>query len=160
MKRTAAQAVRAAGCALCVLAAGASWAQSARPAELDALLAKALPGQGATAWCAIAAAPGDATAYAVAVAAPAGGGRYLVLWPDGRSSALGHFAGAADLSCRTAAQANALNETIARSGTVHGSVRPHWASTVVCGFVEPTRAQCWQYAPESREFVKVGEWIT
>lgn len=34
------------------------------------------------------------------------------------------------------------------------------AAAQVCGFVEPTRALCWQVAREAREFVKVGEWIT
>lgn len=156
----AVRAARIAACALCVLATGPSWAQATRPAALDALLATALPGQLPATWCAMSATPGDAPIYAVAAAAPEGGGRYLVLWPGGRSSALGNYAGAADLSCHTAAQAEALNESIARSGTVHGSVRPRGASAVVCGFVEPTRALCWQYAPEAREFVKVGEWIT
>ena len=103
---------------------------------------------------------GAEPAYAVAMAAPQGGGRYLVVGHDGGSTLLGTFAGRADLSCHSAAQAAALNESIARSGVVHGSLRARGPSTIVCGFVEPTRARCWQYAPDKGSYAEVGEWIT
>ncbi len=112
------------------------------------------------AWCAVTSMPGVAPAYAVAISTPQGGGRYLVIEREDRSTVLGNYAGPADLSCRSAAQADALNESIARSATVQGSVRARGPSTVVCGFVEPTRALCWQYTPAARAFVQVGEWTT
>ena len=57
------------------------------------------------AWCAVASAPGEAPAYAVAKSAPQGGGRYLVIERDDRSTVLGPYVGPADLSCRAAALA-------------------------------------------------------
>lgn len=60
-------------------------------------------------------------------------------------------------ACRRSQRAT---EAIARSGVVHGSLRPRGPSTVVCGFVDPARACCWQYAPDKGAYAKVGEWIT
>jgi hypothetical protein len=37
---------------------------------------------------------------------------------------------------------------------------PRFNTTVVCGFLEDTVAECWQYSPDDRAFVKVGGWTT
>ena len=31
---------------------------------------------------------------------------------------------------------------------------------LMCGFIDDTTAQCWQYSPADRSFVRVGQWIT
>jgi SAM-dependent methyltransferase len=99
--------------------------------------------------------------FAVAVEAAAGaGGEYFVLDSDGAASRLGAFNGRPDLSCYTRAQAEQLNDSIARSRTIHGSVNPPWDTTVVCAFVEETTSVCWQFSPADKRFVKIGEWTT
>ncbi|MCC7415919.1 MAG: methyltransferase domain-containing protein [Acidobacteria bacterium] len=98
--------------------------------------------------------------FAVALS-PAGrsDGRYLAIAPDGVVIELAPYAGVPDLSCFTRADAERLNGSIARSATLHGSVRPRWNATVVCGVVDGAASVCWQYSPEERTFVKIGEWI-
>ena len=96
-----------------------------------------------------------------AVALPdAGGGRYLVVQDDGQTQALSAFTGKPDLACYSVREADRLNDTIARSQTMNGRVVAEWDGTVVCGFLEPTIAVCWQYAPEDRAFVRIGGWTS
>lgn len=98
--------------------------------------------------------------YAVALPDSAAGGRYAVVQDDGSVQALAAFAGTPDLSCYALRDADRLNDTIARSQTMNGRVVAEWDGTVVCGFIEPTIALCWQYAPEQRTFVRIGGWTT
>lgn len=93
---------------------------------------------------------GAGPAYAVAMAGPHGGGRYLVVGHDGSSTLLGTFAGRADLSCHSAAQAAALNESIARSGVVHGSLRARRLLERL-GFSAGSAAQCAAHEVEDDE---------
>jgi hypothetical protein len=130
------------------------------PAEVSALLAKSGVGGKVTAWCRAEFRGGQRGAYAVALASRSGGGRYLALEPDGRRTELGTFTGDADLSCYSRAEAETLDGTIRQSETIRGRVVPRWNTTVVCGFLDETSAECWQYAPASRTFVKVGQWVT
>ena len=145
----------------CGWAASAALAASApRPAELDALLARARIEAPVAAWCAGEFTAGRPGGFAVAVASPGRGGRYLVLRMGDVPVELASFAGGADLACYSPAKARALGKSIAVSDTVHGRISPRWRTTVVCGFVENTNAVCWQFSPKARAFVKVGEWVT
>ncbi|HKQ60208.1 MAG TPA: hypothetical protein VJS92_02915, partial [Candidatus Polarisedimenticolaceae bacterium] len=110
-------------------------------------------------WCRGEFRPGHPGAYAVAVAT-APGGRYWVLEPGADATDLAAFKGSADLSCYTPDEARALGATIGRSETVEGAIAPRFGTTVVCGFLEPTSAVCWQWSPAEHAFVKVGEWTT
>lgn len=143
-----------------MLAGAAVAAPAPRPAELDALLAKARIDDPVAAWCAGAFASGRPAGYAVAVASPRGGGRYLALGVNEAPVVLAPYSGGADLACYSAAEANGLNRSIAGSRTIHGRISARWDTAVVCGFVENTHAVCWQYSPKDRTFVKVGEWVT
>jgi hypothetical protein len=129
------------------------------PPALAALVGRAGLDGPITAWCAAQYRPGADGAVAIAVAAP-GGGRYLALDADGRVSVLAAFAGPPDLACYTRAEAQDLSQSIKVSDTIHGGITPEFDSTVVCGFVDATSAQCWQFAPATRTFVVVGRWVT
>jgi hypothetical protein len=111
------------------------------------------------AWCAAQYRPGAPGALAVAVTA-SGGGRYLALDADGKVSTLAAFAGPPDLACYTRAAAEDLSRSISTYDTIEGAITPSFDTTVVCGFVDDTSAQCWQFAPETRTFVVVGGWVT
>ena len=141
------------------LAAAVLAAPAALPAALAALVRAARIDAVISQWCPVDLGHGRAPAYAVAVASP-GGGRYLVLGGGGPAIELGRFAGPAELSCSTPAEARRLDAAIRTSETLHGGIEPVGPSTVVCGFVEQTRALCWQYAPAVRRFVEVGDWMT
>lgn len=142
------------------LVAASMTAAQAMPPELAALAAKAkLNGPVAT-WCRAEFRSGHPGAFAVAVTATDGGGRYVVLDSDGRVTELGSFKRSADLSCYSRAQAVKLNSSIKQSDTIHGHIAPRWNTTVVCGFADDTTATCWQYSPVDRAFLKVGEWVT
>ena len=143
-----------------VLPAAAAAPPAPLPAELTALLARTRVAEKVTAWCGGEFASGRARAYAIAAAAPSGGGSYLVLGLGEHPVRLATFRGGADLACYSPAEAKALDKSIRESDTIHGGVASRWRTTVVCGFVENTRAVCWQYSPVARAFVKVGEWIT
>ena len=143
-----------------VVAGTAASAPAPRPAELDALLARASIDAAVTAWCAGRFEAGRSGAYAVAVASPGRGGQYLVMGMAEAPVVLAAFAGRPDLACYSPAKARALGKSIAVSDTVHGRISPRWRTTVVCGFVEETSAVCWQYSPKARAFVEVGGWIT
>ena len=129
-------------------------------AELVALAAKAQITAPIQAWCSLETEAGRPGGYALAVPSPTGGGLYLALGPDARSIELAAFSGAADLACYTPAAARELDRALAASVNLHGSIRPAWRTTVVCGFVENASAVCWQYSASRRVFVKVGQWIT
>ena len=148
---------------LCAAAAVRAQAQTqtrSAPRELSHLLVNAhieLPVAG---WCRADFERNRRSGFAVAVLDSARGGRFVAMLADGTPHVLGSFEGAADLSCYTLSAARKLNSTLQRSDTIQGSVAPLWPTTVVCGFVEPTTAACWQYSPAAHQFVKVGEWTT
>ncbi|MEQ1728618.1 MAG: hypothetical protein ABL982_09575 [Vicinamibacterales bacterium] len=96
---------------------------------------------------------------AVAVSEGTAGGRYLALM-DGTSYELSTYSGKADLSCYTVREADRLTAEIAKSDTLNGRITAEWDGTVVCAFIEPTIAVCWQYAPERKAFVRIGGWTT
>jgi hypothetical protein len=102
---------------------------------------------------------GHPAEFAVA-AGETSGGRYLVVQDDARLHELAAYSGKADLACYTVREADRLNATIAQSDTINGRVTAEWDGTVVCGFIEPTIAVCWQFAPEQGRFVRIGGWTT
>jgi hypothetical protein len=128
------------------------------PQELAALAAKAALAPIVT-FCRAEFQSGQRGSFAVAVGAD-GDGRYLALDADGRVTRLSAFKGGADLSCYTRPEAARLDRSIRQSETIHGQVTPRWNTTVVCGFIDDTTAQCWQYSPVDRTFVTVGGWTT
>jgi hypothetical protein len=144
---------------LAALAASTAVAQSV-PAELSVLVAKAKLDRPVTAWCRGEFQSGRPEAFAMAVTAEAGGGRYVVLDTEGTVVELATFARHPDLSCYSRAQAQRLNASIARSQTIQGGVTPRWNTAVVCGFVDDTTSVCWQHSPVDGMFVKVGGWVT
>ena len=129
------------------------------PAELVTLMAKARLDGTVTAWCRAEFRSGRRGAFAVAVTR-AGGGRYVALGEDGRATELTPFSGKPDLSCYSRAEAEKLDRSIRQSETIHGQITPRWNTTVVCGFIDDTTAQCWQWSPTDRVFVRVGRWTT
>jgi hypothetical protein len=131
-----------------------------KPSALTALAARARLSGPVAAWCRAEFRPDHAGAFAVAVTAATGGGRYVALDVDGTVTDLATFKGAADLSCYSRARARELDSSIRQSETIHGHITPRWGTTVVCGFIDETSAVCWQYSPADRAFVKVGEWVT
>jgi len=144
------------------VAAGGLAARQPVPADLAALAAKAHSNGTIAAWCRGEFRPGRPRGFAAAVAAAGsgGGGRYVVFEADGNVDDLAAFGSAASLSCYTRAEAIGLDDTIRSSDTIQGHVAPRWNTTVVCGFIDDTNAVCWQYSPENRGFVQVGEWVT
>ena len=129
------------------------------PPELSALTAASRLDGTVTAWCRAGFRPGQTNAFAAAMTSAAGG-RYVALEPGVPATELGRFTGRADLSCYTRAQAEELDKSIRQSSTIHGQIVPRFNATVVCGFLEDTVAECWQYSPDDRAFVKVGGWTT
>ena len=142
------------------LAASSVAAAQPVPSELSALAAKARLEGALVASCRGQFRAGRPRGYAVAVAAERAGGRYVVIESDATVVELAPFVGGADLSCYTPAEARKLDRAIGESEAIHGQIAPRWRTTIVCGFVENTRAVCWQYSPASRAYVKVGGWIT
>lgn len=106
------------------------------------------------AWCQGQFRPGQ-RGYAVAA-----GDRYLVIDGNGAAVELAMFTGKPDLSCYTRTQARDLHRDLQRSDTLDGGIRPRFATSIVCGFVEATTATCWQYSPAERTYVEVGGWTT
>ena len=146
--------------ALLPLAFAASVAAAQKvPPELATLANKAKLGGPVSAWCHAEFQSGHPGAFAVAVTASSGG-RYLALDADGTATELGLFRRSAELSCYGRREAEKLDGSIRQSATVHGHITPRWDTTVVCGFLEDTIAECWQYSPKERMFIKVGQWIT
>lgn len=130
------------------------------PAELSALAVSARLDLPVTNWCRGEFQAEHPGAYAVAVTAAGGGGRYLVLESGATAIELAVFTGNPEISCYTPAAARRLDGAISNSSTITGQVTVPWTTTVVCAFVENTRAECWQYSPVATGFVKVGEWVT
>ena len=135
-------------------------AQPAAPADLAALVARAGVQGTVASWCSGEFRTRGRKGYAAAVTSSPGGGRYVVFEAGEAVGELEGFQGAPDLSCYTPAEARKIHASIRSSETISGRVAPLFATTVVCGFVENTRAVCWQYSPKTRAFVKVGEWQT
>ncbi len=104
--------------------------------------------------------PAHSSGVAMAVSERDGGGRYLVIDDGAHPRELASYSGTPDLSCYSVREADGVNATIARSATINGRVTAEWDGTVVCGFIEPTIAVCWQYAPEQERFVRIGGWTT
>jgi hypothetical protein len=92
--------------------------------------------------------------------AVASNNRYVVIDGVGAVVELAAFAGKPDLSCYSRAEALDLDRSIQKSETVSGRLAPPFATSVVCGFVEPTTAKCWQYSPFGRAYIEVGGWTT
>jgi len=147
--------------ATCMAAGGvaAGAATAAPPSELVALAAAAHIDEAILHWCRVQLGAARERAYAVALRSPSGGGRYLVLGARGQAFELGPFAGLADLSCYTPAEARRLDRALQTSETLRGRIEPIGRSTVVCGFVEQTGAACWQYSATLHSFVRVGDWL-
>ncbi|MEO8193498.1 MAG: hypothetical protein ABI681_06580 [Gemmatimonadales bacterium] len=145
--------------ALAIAAISAVARSQSAPPELIALAGKARLDGNVSAWCR-GEFRGKTPAYAVAISDESGGGRYVIIKRDASVVKLAAFAGTADLSCYTPAQARELDRSIRDSEGVHGTVTLRWSTTVVCGFVDDTHSICWQYSPVRQAFVKVGEWIT
>jgi hypothetical protein len=135
-------------------------AQPATPPDLSALVAKAGVDGRVASWCSGEFRTRGRKGYAASVTRAHGGGRYLVFEAGQAVGELESFQGTPDLSCYTPAEARKLNASIRSSDTIGGGVVPLFTTTVVCGFVENTRAICWQYSPKTRTFVKIGEWQT
>lgn len=127
--------------------------------EMRALADKAGFGPAVVRWCPVDTQVGRRL-YAVAVKSPAGGGRYLVLDPDGTVTPLLAYSGDVDLSCYPRERAEELSTAIKTSDTIDGQLQPRWNGTVVCAFIENTQAVCWQFDPAARRFVEVGRWRT
>ncbi len=128
-------------------------------ADLAPLLAKAGVAGTAVASCRGELRVGHPDDVAVAVSEGAAGGRYVAVM-DGTAYELSPFSGKPELSCYTVREADRLTAEIAVSDTINGRVTAEWDGTVVCGFIEPAVAVCWQYAPERKGFVRIGGWTT
>jgi hypothetical protein len=154
---------RAMNCVVTLLVLGFAAASMAAaqgvPSDLTALAAKARLDGPVVAWCRAEFRTGHPGAFAVGVTTAAGG-KYVALDADGTVMELGSFKGSADLSCYSRPEAEKLGVSIRQSDTVLGHITPRWSTTAVCGFIEDTAAECWQYSPADRAFVKVGEWVT
>ena len=135
-------------------------AAQAPPAEVAGLASRANLTRPVVKWCAGEFRQGQSGAFAVALSLSADSGRYLILDGDATITDLAKYAGGADLSCYSRAEAQALSASIVESETVQGRITPRFDTTVVCGFVTNTEAVCWQYSPTERVFVRVGGWIT
>lgn len=144
---------------VCLSLAASLRAQEPPPGELTGLLARARVTGTPLASCRGEFRIGHAAEYAVALP-DTDGGRYVVVQDDGQTQALSAFTGKPDLSCYSLREADRLNDTIAKSQTMNGRVVAEWDGVVVCGFIEPTIALCWQYAPEDRAFVRIGGWTS
>ena len=141
------------------LAAAAQSAPVKVAPDLGLLLGKTkLPGE-LVAWCGAELRAGEPRSFALALNA-ADGGRYVILYADTRVTELAAYKGRADLSCYTRAAAEKLNRTIRESDTINGQIAPRWDTPVICGFIDDTTAECWQYSPNNRLFMKVGGWTT
>jgi hypothetical protein len=92
--------------------------------------------------------------------AVAANGRYVVIDGPGATVELAAFNGPPDVSCYSRAEALELDRSIQRSDTLSGRVAPPFGTAVVCGFVDPTTAKCWQYSPDRRTYLEVGGWTT
>ena len=128
------------------------------PPELATLAAKSKLQGSLSQWCSVTVARRD-SAYAIALTEDSAG-RYMIVRRGAEPVELATFADTPDLSCYTPAEARALDRTLEDSETIEGHISPRSEGTVICGFIEPVRARCWQYSPAKRNFVKIGEWIT
>ena len=142
------------------LGTGSIVAAQPLPAELSAMTVSARLYLPVTNWCRGEFHAEHPGAHAVAVTAATGGGRYVVLESGAVAIGLAVFTGSPEISCYTPEAARTLDLEIRRSSTIDGQITAPWTTTVVCAFVENTRATCWQYSPVATAFVKVGEWTT
>jgi len=123
------------------------------PSDVATLAGKAAPEARVYSWC-----RGDqGYAAALMLTRPP---RYVFLHEDGRVETLATYQFQPDITCYSRSEAEKLNATIRDSETIEGSIKPLWDATVICGFVQPTEAVCWQYSPQERKFFRVGGWIT
>jgi hypothetical protein len=135
-------------------------ASSPAPAALTALLSAQGISRPVMAWCQGEFRDGRPGGFAVALQAADGGGTYAVVEPKAAIVELGTYVQQPSIDCYTRAEADTLDDTIRRSTTIHGRVRPRWNTSVVCAFSDATSATCWQYSPVDRAFVRVGQWVT
>ena len=143
-----------------VSAALAAGGQRAAEPEAEALLARTGVRGTLVASCRGEFRVGHPGEFAVAVNDREAGGRYLAIDDSAKTYELASYSGTPELSCYSVRDADRLNATIARSDTINGRVTAEWDGTVVCGFIEPTIAVCWQFVPEQGRFVRVGGWTT
>src|SRR5688572_10234427 len=134
---------------------GASPAERAGslPPDLATLIARTSIGGRVYSWCPV------TDGFAAAMVGK-GEARYVVLHADGRTETLAVYTGRPDLTCYRRREAEKLDAAVRSSETIAGSLTPLWDSTVVCGFVEDTRATCWQFSPAEKAFVVIGGWTT
>ncbi len=143
-----------------MLTCGVAWLSAQQgSADLAPLLAKAGVAGTAVASCRGELRLGHPDDVAIAVVDGGAGGRYVAVM-DGTAYELAPFAGKPDLTCYTVREADRLTAEIAKSDTINGRVTAEWDGTVVCAFIEPTIAVCWQFAPERKAFVRIGGWTT
>lgn len=132
---------------------------TALPRELSALLTRTAYAGRVESWCRVTIDNEQPVGFAVALVTPKRS-QYAVVQPDARIVALADYSGRSDLACYSRPEAQKLDASIKASETIQGSVTPRWNTTVICGFVEPTAAMCWQYSPTERAFVGIGGWTT
>lgn len=133
---------------------------AAPPPHIAEVAAGAFPDGAAVAWCEGRTSENlDDHLYAVAVAHGQNGGTYLI-HHAGKSTSIGDFSSSPEVQCMPVAQARKLNETIKQSEGIHGGMELSGPGAVVCVFVEPTQAECWQYSPSKRSFFRAGGWET
>lgn len=102
---------------------------------------------------------GEVRATALAIQ-DASGGRYLVLYPTGRTELLAVWKSSPEISCHTAQSATELHAAILESETVESSLRIGAEGAVICAFVSATEAACWQYSERKSAFERIGGWRT
>ena len=144
--------------ALVLASAVSSGAWQGPPAELSAIASAAGIEQELSGWCRGEFRAGYADTFAIAVGSS--GGRYLVVERNSSPIELARFTGKPSIACYSRSEMRRLADSIRRSPTIHGGVTPRWNTATVCGFVDNTTSVCWQYSPDDRTFVKVGEWVT
>ncbi len=129
----------------------------AMPGELSRLVERANLGR-VSDWCRAETRSRGRQAYAVAIGA--NGGRYVALVSNSLVVELARYSDGAELSCYSREEAQKLDRSISESEGIHGSIKPRWSTPVICGFVDYTRAVCWQFSPGHNTYLKVGEWVT
>ena len=153
--------VRARPCAAFVLSFVAAHAHAdSFPAHLESSLAIAYPGKSVVTWCQVPTAAGLPSGVAAAVESAPMAGHYVAIQPDGKLFQLAPYSGKPEVSCHTPASARALSRLVGGTPTVAGAVAPKGKGMVVCGFIEPTVAQCWQYSVSRRMYFSIGGWAT
>lgn len=128
------------------------------PAPLAAALAQAYPGRAIVMSCAVPSTAGRPLEAVAAVARTPTDGDYVALRSDRPAQRLASYSGRPELACHTPASALELDRSIRGTATVEGGVTPRASGLVACGFVESTRARCWQFDAAEQGYTEVGGW--